>query len=215
MKRRLLFLRTLGGLLGLWGLWGIGGAWLLGGEVALSVAQDPLHREIRGIRRAYLDVTGLVPTPEEVDWYTVYNTNGLQLAAEELVHRRGGQRTGWTVDRLLSADYQEAPPVELERGVLERNVVYLAGLLRSGDYQPEWFEAGRARFIQDALLVGDDKAGGAIEYMVNGLTCRPASAAEENALMGIFNKVALKSDERTALETVLLHIFQLPDCRTR
>ena len=32
-------------------------------------AQDGPHREVRLIRRAFLDVTELLPSPEELDWY--------------------------------------------------------------------------------------------------------------------------------------------------
>jgi hypothetical protein len=49
--------------------------------------------------------------------------------------------------------------------------------------------------------------------MVNALTCRPATAAEENELSAIFNKVSLKSTELEALKTILLHIFELHDCK--
>lgn len=191
------------------------GIWL--GLVLWGLAQgeDDFHREIRLIRRAFLDVTGFLPTREEVEWFTVYNTNGYQVAVEDLVSTRGGAGRGWTVERLNSEEYREAPSVELEPGVLERNVVYLAGLWKQGEYQQEWFPAGREKLVRDALLVADDKVGGAIDYMVTLLACRPASASEENELVSVYNKVILKSDEKAAWETVLLHVFQIPDCRTK
>ncbi len=189
----------------LWGtgLWG----WAQG--------EDDFHRELRLIRRAFLDVTGLLPTREEIEWFTVYNTEGYRVAVEDLVHTRGGEGRGWTVQRLTSEVYREAPAVELEAGVLERNVVYLSGLWKKGEYRQEWFPAGREKFIRDALVVADDKVGGAIDYIITCLACRPATAAEENELVGIYNKVILKSDEKAAWETVLLHAFQVPDCRTK
>ena len=49
-----------------------------------GAADEPFQREIRLIRRAYLDVTELLPSPEEMDWYVVYNRNGYALAVEYL-----------------------------------------------------------------------------------------------------------------------------------
>ena len=61
MNRRLFLLRIAGGI-GWVG--GFRGALILNGAGSQAVAQDSLHREIRLIRRAYLDVTGFLPTPE-------------------------------------------------------------------------------------------------------------------------------------------------------
>jgi hypothetical protein len=174
---------------------------------------DTLHREIRLIRRAYLDVTGMLPTPEEIDWYVVYNRDGYRMAVDYLVNEKKGSESGWTPDLLLSEAYRNAEGTSLDIGVLERNVVYLAGLWKGGEFNEELLAAGSEKFIRDALLTADDNAGNAIDYMVNALTCRPATAEEETDLLEIYNKISLKSDEAGAWKTVLMHIFQLPECR--
>lgn len=172
-------------------------------------AEEPFQREIRLIRRAFLDVTELLPSPEEMDWYVVYNRNGYALAAEYLAKKSQGK---WSQEQLLSPAYREAPERLVPKEILEKNVVYLAGLWR-GEMAPGLFEAGSAKFIKDALEIASENPSNAIDWMVSSMTCRPASADEENELFAIFNKVSLKATEREALETVLLHILELRDCK--
>ena len=178
-------------------------------SAALEAAEDPLHREIRLIRRAFLDVTELLPSPEELDWYVVYNRNSYALAAEYLEQKSQGK---WSREQLLAPAYREAPEQLVPKEVLEKNVVYLAGLWR-GEMSPNLFEEGSAKFIKDALEIAGDNPSNAIDWMVNSLTCRPSSAEEDNDLSAIFNKVSLKATELEAWRTVLLHIFELRDCK--
>ncbi len=175
-----------------------------------TAADDALHKEIRKIRRAYLDVSGLLPTPEEIDWFVVYNKNGYTLAVDHLTSKFPDAQ--WSKERLLSKDYLEAPAEPIDRALLEKNVVYLAGL-GTGEIDPFLKEAGTEKFIKDALLATDEKASDAIDYIINQLTCRPSSADEENKFLDIFNKVSLKEDEMSAWKTVLLHVFEMRDCK--
>jgi len=175
-----------------------------------TAADDALHKEIRKIRRAYLDVSGLLPTPEEIDWFVVYNKNGYTLAVDHLTSKFPDAQ--WSKERLHSKDYLEAPEEPIDRALLEKNVVYLAGL-GAGEIDPFLKEAGTQKFIKDALLATDEKASDAIDYIINQLTCRPSSADEENKFLDIFNKVSLKEDEMSAWKTVLLHVFEIRDCK--
>ncbi len=177
-----------------------------------AAVDDTLHRDIRQIRRAYLDVLGLLPSPEEVDWYVVYNQNGYLIAVDFLTNNEKG--TGWRKEQLLDPAYREAQEEVVERSVLEKNVVYLAGLWR-GEFNAEVYEAGVDAFIKNALTASDDNISNTIDYMVNLMTCRPSTAEEENELSQIFNKVSLKADEMSAWRTVLLHILELHDCKTK
>ena len=164
---------------------------------AMASDTEALHREIRQIRRAYLDVLGLLPTPEEVDWYVVYNQNGYMLAVDFLT--QNGNAKGWTRDALHAPDYLEQPERDVELSVLQKNVVYLAGLWKGeGEFSEPLFEVGVEKFIKDALLVSDDNVANAIDYMITSLTCRPASASEENEMTKLFGKVSLKASEMDA-----------------
>lgn len=178
--------------------------------VAGTAGYAPLHKEIRKIRRAYLDVSGLLPTPEEIDWYVVYNKNGYPLAVDHLTSKFPDAR--WPKERLLSSEYLEAPEEPVARNLLEKNVVYLAGM-GAGEIDEFLKAAGIEKFIKDALLATDEKASDAIDYMINQLTCRPSSAEEETKFLDIFNKVSLKEDEMSAWKTVLLHMFEMHDCK--
>jgi hypothetical protein len=171
--------------------------------------QDALHQQIRSIRRAYLDVLELLPTPEEIDWYVVYNQNGYPLAADFLSRKAPDQ---WPKERLLSPQYLESAEQPIERAILDKNVVYLSGLW-TGEMSETLKEAGIEKFIKNALLATDEKVSDAIDYMINLLTCRPSSAAEENEFAEIFNKVSLKEDEMAAWRTVLLHLLEMHDCK--
>jgi len=178
--------------------------------VAPAAKDDVLHREIRKIRRAYLDVIELLPTPEEIDWYVVYNQTGYPLAVEFLILK--DLQKQWTPEQLSNPEYTEAPEQMIERQVLEKSVVYLAGLW-TGDMNEAIKEAGTEKFIKNALLATDERVSDAIDYMINLLTCRPSTAAEENEFTQIFNKVSMKGDDMSAWKTVLLHILEMHDCK--
>jgi len=178
--------------------------------VSPAATDDALHREIRKIRRAYLDVVGLLPTPEEIDWFVVYNQSGYPLAVNFLIQKDAQKQ--WSKDRLSAPEYMEAPAQLIERPVLEKSVVYLAGLW-TGEMNEAVLEAGTEKFIKNALLATDERTSDAIDYMINLLTCRPSTAAEENEFTQIFNKVSLKEDEMSAWKTVLLHILEMHDCK--
>ena len=177
---------------------------------AITYGDDTLRREIRKIRRAYLDVTELLPTQEEIDWYIVYNKDGYPLAVDFLVPK--AQNPTWTKQHLISNEYLTLPEELIDRPTLDKNVVYLAGLWK-GEMSESLKEAGAEKFIKDALLASDEKTADAIEYMINQLTCRPSTATEENEFIDIYNKVSLKEDEMSAWKTVLLHILEMHDCK--
>lgn len=177
---------------------------------APAATDETLHREIRKIRRAYLDVIGLLPTPEEIDWFVVYNRKGYPLAVNFLIQKDAQKQ--WSQDRLSAPEYMEAPEQLIERAILEKSVVYLAGLW-TGEMNEAVLEAGTEKFIKNALLATDERTSDAIDYMINLLTCRPSTAAEENEFTQIFNKVSLKEDEMSSWKTVLLHILEMHDCK--
>ena len=173
-------------------------------------ARGVQRTEIRQIRRAYLDVLELLPTPQEMDWYIVYNQNGYVLATEYLSQKAAAG--SWSVEKLRDPAYLNAPEQPLERAILEKNILYLAGLWK-GELSEELFAAGSEKFIRDALETASDNVDDTIDWMVNLLTSRSSSAAEENELSSIYRKVSLKSSEMDAWKTVLLHILELHDCK--
>lgn len=179
---------------------------------SLRAEDDSVLKNIRKIRRAFLDVLELIPTPEEIDWYVVYNQDGYALAVDYLVKHTPEDKKAWTREELLDPAYLSKEEEMLDKSVLERNVVYLSGQSKT-DVTPESIETAKVAFIKQALLASDDNAANAIDYMVNELVCRPATLTEANELLQIFAKVSLKADEMDAWKTVLAHIFELHDCK--
>lgn len=175
-------------------------------------AERDLNREARMIRRAFLDTVGVIPSSEEIEWYLVYNQNGYSLAVAYLV--QNGPLNGLDAQRLLSEEYREQPDRPIEREVLERNVIYLAGMGRK-EVTPELFESACARLIEDALRVADGRVSEAIDYLVNTLTCRNATVVEVNTMVGIYKQVILKSEEAVAWRTVLSHVLEMHDCKSK
>ncbi|MEI6712949.1 MAG: hypothetical protein WCO60_04310 [Verrucomicrobiota bacterium] len=176
----------------------------------LASDNDALHKEIRLIRRAYLDVLQLLPTAEEIDWYVVYNQNGYFLAVEYLTRRDNSN--GWKAEDLLDSKYREQPDREIDQTVLEKNVIYLAGIGK-GEATADLFESGAEKFILNALKASDENTSNTIDYMITQLTCRPSTAEEENEMAKLFGKVSMKSDEMSAWKTVLIHILKMHDCK--
>ncbi len=171
-----------------------------------------VRKEIRKIRRAFLDVIELVPTPEEVDWYVVYNQNGYAMAVDYLIQHVPAEKIESTREKLLNPNYPSTEEELLDKLVLEKNVIYLSGNWNS-PFTPEVVESSKELLIRQALLASDDNPANTIDYLVNELTCRPSTLEEANELLKIFTKVSLKADEIDAWKTVLAHIFELHDCR--
>ncbi|NBV85726.1 MAG: hypothetical protein EBS01_05575, partial [Verrucomicrobia bacterium] len=86
-----------------------------------------VRKEIRKIRRAFLDVLELVPTSEEIDWYVVYNHNGYEMAVDYLIQHVPPEKMVATREKLLHPNYANTGEEPLDKAILEKNVVYLSG----------------------------------------------------------------------------------------
>jgi hypothetical protein len=143
----------------------------------------------------------------------VYERTGYPAAVEYLV--KNGKNPEFTREVLLSDTYLRQEERPLDRVELQRNVLYLAGMLNGGgtELSEELFRKGAQKFIADCLEWTNSRVGDAISLMVMSLTCRPCTAEEETSLVRIFNQVSLKADEFGAYSTVLMHIFEMHDCK--
>lgn len=168
-------------------------------------------REEALIRRAFLDLTGLVPTAEEIDWYCVYNTDGYQLAINDLAPRSVKM---WGVSPeeckaiLASPEYK----VQIPRPVdITPSIVYLAGNFCGFDkITPEIIKISKQMLIEYALKE-TSSPGDAIDYLCNLLMSRVSNVAEANMLQKNFNKNESSLGEHAAYMSVLEDILQLPD----
>ncbi|MEY2600297.1 MAG: hypothetical protein RLZZ142_2556 [Verrucomicrobiota bacterium] len=185
--------------------------WMQWALTGTGVAADPAFlQEVRMIRRAYLDTLGLLPTREELEWYLVYNQNGYSLAVNFLMQR--GPVNGLDAARLVSAEYRDQEERPVPKSVLKRNVAYLAGVYQGGETD-ELFEKASLKLIEDAMKIGEGYVSGAIDYLVQCLTCRPATLVEVNELSAIFNQVSRKSEDEVAWKTVLAHVMEMHDSK--
>lgn len=173
----------------------------------IMLAANPQAKEIRLIRKAYLDVTGMLPTTEEMDWFVVYNTNGYQKAVEHLTSR---YPTGLTPEYLLSSVYTTVPPAVIPVVQLRRSVLYLVGMLNKDINIDQEFTRGKQRLIDHALAC-TTSMDDAIDYMCNMLMSRVSSAQENNMLVRKFHDVEALSNEQRAWMVVVDEIMKLPD----
>ncbi|MCX8510829.1 MAG: hypothetical protein ORN83_03635, partial [Chthoniobacteraceae bacterium] len=98
---------------------------------SLHADDNSVRKNIRKIRRAFLDVLELVPTSEEVDWYVVYNQNGYEMAADYLATHAPPDKATYTRELLLNPTYWGREDELLDKSVIEKNVVYLSGLSKT------------------------------------------------------------------------------------
>ena len=71
--------------------------------VGVCFSADKLT-ETKLIRRAYIDMLGVLPTVAEVEWFTVYNNNGYQMVVEFLLSKTSKEEMR---DFLLSNEYAQ------------------------------------------------------------------------------------------------------------
>jgi hypothetical protein len=116
---------------------------LLAGTL-LVCSQDEMRRDIRLIRRAFLDVTGLLPTESEIDWFVVYERTGYPAAVDYLT--KGAKNPAFPRELLLSEAYMNQAERPLERADLQRNILYLAGM-----------EARRRRIVRGVVPRGSEE----------------------------------------------------------
>ena len=141
------------------------------------------NKESQLVRRAYLDILGVLPTAEELAWYCEYNTDGYRVAVDWLVKRASADNK--TRRFLMSSEYRNREPEELERKDLDRNIFYLSGLV----YHEGVGELQQAKttFIELAKKEADADLD-VIDFMCNQLMSRVTSVYEANMLLGVLKK---------------------------
>lgn len=143
------------------------------------------YSEVKLIRRAYLDVIGVVPTVDEIEWYTVYNNNGYDLAVNYLT---ANKHYKWTVSRavareiLISSDYASIPATKLTEAQITSIVCYVIGKkvgeITLIDAKRQLIENARLCSINDSEM---------IDYICNALMSRDSNLEEINMLTKYLN----------------------------
>jgi hypothetical protein len=157
------------------------------------------------IRRAYIDVLGIVPTIDELDWYCVYNKNGYDIAVEWLIARPDAKLKDVTDKEelrviLVSGKYKKASGSPVARKKLDEIICYLAGLKGDSSYQA--VHNAKLQFIANARAAQDGDLD-AIDRMALQLMSRVTSVDEANHLLRILRcGLESVSEEKAWLNTL-------------
>ena len=165
------------------------------------------------IRRAYIDVIGVVPTIEEIEWYCVYNTNGYEKAIDYLVNHKNyiweaPKETSKSL--LLSDKYRTTPKSKIEKTQVYKNLCFTTGV--GFEISPEKVSAARLKLVQSAMVCGDGETE-IIDFMCLTLMSR-TSNLEENSKLSKIIKNSKKNEEDTWLD-VLDEILEFEDVNSK
>jgi hypothetical protein len=196
------------------------GAWILLISLTLSLSEvlalEPKD-EARLIRRAYLDVLGVVPTIDELEWYMVYNTDGYSRAIDWLLtsspmRLAGMEDIARKRSELLSSKYMQALAVPIGRKKQEEVIYYLAGYI--GERSPEALKKAKKDFIAFARVYEDGDLE-AIDRMCLGLMGRVTNLDEANRLLRILGCGIDALGEEEGWLNVLEQILELEDAKSK
>lgn len=140
--------------------------------VGVCFGEDKLS-DIKLIRRAYIDMLGVLPTVTEVEWYTVYNRNGYEMAVNYLVERS----KKLTKEQLLSSEYKQDTNRLLSIEEVMCIFVYLSGK-KAGDIS---YTQAKQNLVNNAIASSSSDSE-IIEYLCNALLCRDSNLKEANLI---------------------------------
>jgi hypothetical protein len=164
------------------------------------------------IRRAYIDISGHVPTIEEIDWYCVYNkNNSYELAVDTLLSREWilwKQPKHQIKHMLMSDGYRDQDPVPVD---MRPQIIYIVGM---GDVEssPANVHRAKKKLIEFAIMHSNN-SDEAIDYMCNALMSRSSNLKEANMLSAKFTHASKMMGDDAAWMMVLDDILQLDDVR--
>ena len=164
-------------------------------------------QEARLIRRAYIDVTGTVPTAEEIDWFVVYNEHGYELAIDHLFRKYD---TKLIKEYLLSEGYKNQKMRSLSEQEVNRSLLYVVGMSNNIPITEIRVEQAKQLLIKQAILCSDD-TDGAIDYICNAMMSRTSNVQENNKLSHKFRDALALSTEEMAWKVTMEEILKIPD----
>lgn len=183
------------------------------GEVLPNSQKDDSYM----IRRAYLDVLGVVPTIEETEWYCVYNTNGYFLAVDWLSNHPDYLAKNYSNPKdlselLLSSAYKNAVKIALSDKKRKEIVFYISGHKYSVD-DNKYREAKLAMIAAAKMCASGDLD--VLDYMASQLMSRTTNVAEANDLLKkLKHNLSMYSEEDAWLATVD-YLLEFEDVRSK
>ena len=168
------------------------------------------------IRRAYIDVIGVVPTAEEIDWYCVYNKNSYEMAVDWLLKHPNYSWNDISKQEarkiLLSNEYKNFRKMPLSKDKLNKIILYLAG--SSDEVADEAVKKASIKFIKDARTSSDNDLE-AIDHITYRLMSRVTNIEEANYLSKFLKEKLKTKSEEEAWMDLFDQILHLQDVRNR
>lgn len=171
-----------------------------------SDSTNSLSKEMRLIRRLYLEVLNAPPTPSEIEWYFVYNKNPYNTALNQVLKERAKRDAGYPTIKMKAYyetdSFKNKPPEKLTKQALNFIIKYQAGGVN------DTVESCINKLIEDAIAVSDGHPVDGFDYLSECLINRLLSAAEADRLMKEYQK---HPDEKSGYLAVFNLLTQFED----
>lgn len=183
-------------------------AFLIGGALA---KEDESYL----IRRAYVDVLGIVPTAEEIDWFCVYNNDSYQLAIEWILQHpsyKWDEVKGDAKTYLHSDLYKTLKKMPISKKRMDDIILYVAG--DTHETTEENVQKSKKKIINHAINSSLDDVE-TIDYICYRLMSRVTHLNEANYLVQKLKEFRkTKSQDESWLE-LFNEILLLEDVKCR
>ena len=162
------------------------------------------------IKRAFLDTIKIPPTPEEIEWFCVYENDSYESAVNWLINHKD---FNWPLSKtdskiiLNSIEYKTFYRIPMSKIEIEKIILYLNGFGKDTEPNPNNIKLAYDKMIESALKCSfnEDET---IDYIANLLMCRSTTAKELNSLKELYKKT-------NSWKEIIDHILQIDDAKTR
>ena len=176
-----------------------------------------LADDSRLIRRAYLDLTGKLPTIQEIEWLEIYTREpykeAVQYLTEVLKKNYKHLSREDTKKHLTSLYYIFQPRKPISDLELRINLLYLAGMPQH-EFSDDKIREAKLKLIKIATnpdIIDYDP----IDYLANCLMSRSTTTEEANKLTKTFKHYSKYLTEEQAWLVVLDELLKFEDVRTK
>jgi hypothetical protein len=139
------------------------------------------------IRRAFLEILNVPPTPSELEWYIVYNEDSYKTAVEWIVNQTKIKKTiyidDFSLKDYLNSDYFKTK----EFSILDDKVLNFIVCYQTGNSLNN-INSANLDMIELAIKFGEGDVLGTIDYMSLCLISRVTNVNEANKYLKIFKQ---------------------------
>ncbi len=167
---------------------------LLVATFSVTILAQKSTEEARLIRKAFLDIKRVPPTPDELNWYLCYNSNPYETAVNWLVSDTKNLNLK---EYLLSEEYKLSSPYQLDKETQNAIIKYQCGNLNLSIKEAEKL------LVQISTSCGEGSVIDSIDHMSACLMSRPTTTKEINSLLKIFKEQATEEAGYLAVLNVL------------